>query len=645
MPPLAFNATATTILGEGALQWQPTVKNPTALDPAELSGQQVATYVQGNSGSAVFTPQFAGAYQRMAEAYRRQAVAKELTTTYMVPVEIDVPERLQQLGATASELPHYVAGLRTLEHVAWLMHRVWQAQIGYDPATASKDCTAEDRDLTQRYGHPWGLADQGPFCVADPGFPPKGNGVVDAGLATFDFGDDLGKDLTGLGNPFTVIAVGSAGQPELVPYAVRFREWLEPAAAQLRTAADHLAQIPREAAAAAYLRALAEDFGKTDLFPYQTSDAAWRAHGTSASLLFLRFGPDETYDDGVGDSREVKALFHARIGLRSRAASVLAEKYMPVLQEWEHTCTALIGDSAHYVAQTIDLHTPEMVEVIFETGDDIGGPQGTGIGQTLPNWGGADGTGNTERRGLLYVNKSALAYKEDLMRQYVLPLFDESHHDEFRGNGIVLDSTVRHEAVHNIGPKEGLRKPGTGSNYKGLLGEWGQMFEELKAQTGSLFFALHEFSKARSAWRRGELDGAAFREVESWYRASILSDLVWAIRQVQRGTRKGCYDEESTTYPKLAGIQLGFLTRYGGLHYDETTRRWRIDYDRMETALTYFQRTILRLYARSDVNAVAAFVNDYLHGDGFALLHVDRIQEALGRMPSALFRYRWTGMA
>lgn len=643
MPPAAFNASAHATLGDGALVWAPSSPQ-SELTPADLTGSRVAQYVAGNNGATVFAPDFEQAYRTLVERHRRDLVAQELQKTFMVPIATDVPARLTELGATTEEMPHYVAGMRHLQSVASFMHRAWQAQIGYDPDTASPERTDDDRELARRYGHPWGLADQDPLCVADPAFPPKGNGVVDAGLATFTFSPAMLTDLMGVANPFTVLACDDAGQPTLVPYAIRFAAWLLPAARALRLAATEFARIDRESATVNYLRAVADAFGNRALFPFEAADAAWNAQGKSDSLLFLRIGPDETYADGVGDTHEIKALFHCHLGVRSRAAEALANKYAPYLARWEQQCAALIDNADDYTAHDVQLQTPEMVDSLLEVGDDIGGPNGTHIAQTLPNWSGADGKGEGAHRGMMYLNKSAGTARDDLRRRFLFPLLDPAHHADFQGSDIGVEAIMRHEVVHNLGPKSGRMRPGTTSDYQRLLGRFANVFEELKAQTGSLYFATQLFLEARAAHAAGTMDESTFREKESWYRASILHDVAWMIGMVQRGTRTGCFDDASTTYPKVAAIQLGFLTRHQGLTYDAENGWWSVNFDQIGATIESLMQRALRLYARSDANAVAGFSNYYLHGDGFQYLHVDRIQAVAGAKPSALFDYQLHGL-
>lgn len=570
------------------------------------------------------------------EKLRRQKVAAELALTVVVPEVTEVPARLAETGKpTAAELPIYVEGIRKLMEAAPIMHLLYQRQIGTGPEERAKAATDDDRELFNRYGHPWCLSDSSPEGAAVPTFPKRTSGVIPDGLSC--------AIANQVGSPFEAIVM-RRGMPKPVPYAKMWREELGAAADILRSASTSFSRIPREQRFAAHLNDLAAALQSEATYPYAQSDVSWARFLDSESLLFLRVGADEVGGDGVGDNCECKARFHFNLGIRNNEAREIVNKLGPAIPRFEQRLAELIDDPDNYVPRKIQVQLPVFIDVIFANGDDIGGPNGTNIGQTLPNWSGADGKGEGVHGTMIYVNKTLKAYSEQTIKTYVMPLLDERLLSDFNARK-GLDSVVYHEIFHNLGPRDKVKKPGSVNIYGSMLTteagvSWRLPLEELKAQTGSLFMASEFYQEAL----RHNVSRESMGKEATAFRQHVIYDLAWALRMILRGSRNGPGFNPSSPYSKLAAVQVGFLAEEAAISFDGATEKWSIDFDKMPAAITALMLRTGRLYAKSDANEVEKFFLHYMAGEGEKLLHRDVLLKVAGKMPSVLFKYELNGL-
>ncbi len=641
LPEKEFNRLANSSAPQEAITW--TDDGDGALEPEEVQDQS-ASYVTVKDGKPTFTPKFETLYRRMAETYRQERVTRELSLTYVESVHTNMDAWLRKVpasvGVTDEEILSYKEGLAALLAAAPFIQEAFNQGVGYTGALLQETLTDNDQELIQRYGHPWCTGDQSAWCVALPSLAARTSGVIISGATC----EELGAKSQTLGTPFTAIGRDEkTGQLVPIPYARYYADQQQPAAVALESAAALFAKIPRERALAKYLHAVATAFTNRDaFFPYHEADQAWREHGASDSLLYVRVGPDETGTAGVGDSCGLKARHHMRLGLKNFALANEGDRFKPYVQAWEHRYAELIGDPTRYVAQPVVVKMPEFWDLIFENGDAPGNANGNVIGQTLPNWCGADGTEEPcARRTMIFANKESRAYSTDIMSRYILPLFAPTHHADFQRE-IGAVGTVLHELTHNLGPQIGKLKPGSDIPFNKPLQKWAGAMEEFKAQNGALDHAGQLYVAAREQSAQGKITPEELTKTADWYRTVIMRSLAWSVRMVVRATRNGKF--EGTGYSKLAAVQLGVLTEAGALSWDTQGQYWHVDFSRMPQATTNLTRTVLQLYAEGNFAKVDAFFTKYLSGDGFPLLHADRLQAVAGKMPSAVFDYKITGL-
>lgn len=576
----------------------------------------------------------------LKEKMRQESVEAELKLTVVEPVVTDIIARLKNLRLADQEIILYRDGIKKLMEVAPLMKTIYQKQIGTSADARVAAVTDADRELFDRYGHPWGLSDTSELCVADPNFPPRRSGVIPDGLSC-----DIANKI---GSPFEAIVKLDSGELKAVPYAEVFAPELLRSAVYLREASVIFKQMPREEKFAKYLSDLAVTFESKEPYPYAISDASWVDALTSESLLFARIGADEVGGDGVGDACESKARFHFNLGLISKEAGKIAEALKPSVDRFEKQFSELINDPANYIATPIQVEMPVFLDVIYANGDDVGGPGGTPIGQTLPNWCGSDGKGDCKHGTMIYVNKTLKAYNEDIMKKYIMPLF-AGELQQYFNSAKGLDSVVYHELFHNLGPRDKKKKPGSEKTYGETLttsaGEsWKSALEELKAQTGSLYMAGEFYKDAVAKHEGGEIDDAKFAEETKNFKEHILYDMAWSFRMILRGSRPGPEFKSRNPYARLATVQIGILVEEGALKFDEAKKTWDIDFSKMPSAVTTLTKKVGQLYVKADADEVEKMFLNYMQGGGEKLLHRDHLLETAREMPSVLFNYQLKGL-
>jgi len=645
LSPDEFNAYMLERLGKDGFVWKDLNGDKTfilkdgSVDVKELSGRRLKDFVVPSGNFYYFTTKFEEFYAPLIEEIRQKKVAAELELTTYEPMVTNVGETLRQFPeVTAEELENYKEGISKLLEIAPIMHSLYLYQIGGDAEDAKLAATENDKELIKRYGHPWCLSDNSELCVAIPTFKKRGSETIPPDVPC--------QEANKIGSPFEVVSRDKDGNLIPIPYNTFWEKELKEAAEKAREAAGIFEKIPREAVLAKHLKDLADAFLSKEPYPYATSDASWAESLTSDSLLFVRIGPDEVGGDSVGDPCESKARFHFNLGIKNKSVREMVAKLEPELPRLETMFAELIGDPQNYQPRQLSILLPVFVDVIYANGDDIGGPGGTNVGQTLPNWCGSDGKGECTHGTMVYLNKTIKSYSRALMEKYIMPLFSEDVRGMFDENANIM-SVVYHELFHNLGPMYKLKKPGSEATYGDTLvaasGEsWKVPIEELKAQTGAMFMATVFFEDAKQKLNSGQITEEEFRKAEEEYKGEIMRDLAWCMRMIMRASREDMNYTTRNPYARLAAVQIGFLSQHKALVFDDKQGVWKVDFSKMPEAIRALMKRTGELYAKADANQIEEFFLYYMRGDGEKLLHRKRILEVAGKMPTTLFEYKVT---
>jgi hypothetical protein len=342
---------------------------------------------------------------------------------------------------------------------------------------------------------------------------------------------------------------------ETLPYHIAYRSFLEPAARDLRAAAD----LSEDPAFAKFLRLRADALLTDDYF---ASDIAWLE--LKDPKFDVIFAPYETYlDDLLG----VKASYGAAVLVRNEEESkklALFQKYVADIQD----ALPLAPEdrpSKH------GLETPmEVMDAPFRTGDLLHGYQA--VADNLPN----DPRVHEQKGSKKIFFKN---FMDARVNYIILPLAKyvmlPEQAAKVSGEGYLL-GTIMHEISHGLGPafartpagKVGIREA-IGPIYSGL--------EEAKADTVGMFALKWMVDK-----------GALPRDKLEEYYASYVGGLF-------RTARFGVGE----AHGQAEMMEFNYLTGKGAVKR-ELSGKYAIDYGRMPQVIADLSKELLDIEATGD---------------------------------------------
>jgi hypothetical protein len=486
--------------------------------------------------------------------------------------------------------------------VAGLMDRLYAHQVGMDALTSR--LTAGDTASASLFRRNWGPAcrssvtETNPACSAVDGAPHEVVDVYPADMqanegfcATLEARSDSATLLT----PFTVVRPGADGALVAVPYTQAYGEYMQPIATELRAAADAMTD-PDETALVTYLRAAATSFETNDWLP---ADEAWSRMSVRNSRWYVRVAPDETYWEPCSQ----KAGFHLTFARIDQGSLVWQDRLAPLRSDMEQALAALVP--TEYTAREVSFQLPDFIRIVVNAGDDRDA-FGATIGQSLPNWGPVtdEGRGRTVAMTNLYTDPDSLERRRAQAMSLLSTEAMASYTDD-QTPGLL--STILHEATHNLGPAHEYRTPQGQTDAEAFGGGLSSTLEELKAQSGALFFV---------DWlrQRGVLTEQQEREI-------YVDSIVWAFGHISRGmyTPTG----QRKPYSQLAAIQIGTLIDEGAMTWDATATAadghgvgaFSIDFARLPAACTALMTRVMHIKATGDRAAAEALATRYVDGD------------------------------
>jgi hypothetical protein len=403
-----------------------------------------------------------------------------------------------------------------------------------------------------------------------------------------------------------------------VPYNEAYKADMEAVSKLLKNAADAITS-PDEAAFKAYLTAASQSFLDNNWLP---ADEAWSKMNAQNSKWYLRIGPDEVYWEPC--SR--KAGFHVSFARINQGSLEWQAKLEPVKNDMEAAFAEAAGKP--YKARKVSFHLPDFIDIIVNAGDSRPA-SGATIGQSLPNWGPVanEGRGRTVAMTNLYADADSARAAREQAESMFCPNAMKSWVDEYSAQ---LMSTVLHEAAHNFGPSHEY-KVGGKTDDQVFGGPIASMLEELKAQTGALFFT--DWLMEKGILDKATADRSHTREV------------AWSFGHISRGM----YDSQGKPrpYSQLAAIQFGFLMKEGAIswHADQTAANGK-DKGCVDVALEKFPAVtkkmasvVVGIKARGDKKLAESLREEFVDRDGQGKELLGVIKERWLRAPKASFVY------
>jgi len=424
--------------------------------------------------------------------------------------------------------------------------------------------------------------------------------------------DPQSKKLT---EPFTAVVMGADKKLTTQPYSEAFKAQMTAISAELKAAADDVKDA-KEAPLKAYLLAASKSFTTNDWLP---ADEAWAKMNATNSKWYLRVAADEVYWEPCAH----KAGFHLAFAKINPDSLTWQEKLNPVQTEMENTLAAHIG--APYKARKVTFHLPDFIDVVVNSGDSRHA-HGATIGQSLPNWGkvSAEGRGRTVAMSNLFNDPDSLGRRkqqaESLLSKDAIAFYSSTPQAG-------LLTTILHEATHNLGPAHEYAFKGQTAE-KAFGGGMASMLEELKAQTGGLYYV--EMLKKK---------GIVSPELA---KQTYTDGIVWAFGHISRGMYEAGGARKA--YSQLAAIQIGFLLDEGALTWDGSATAangtdkgaFTINFDKMVPAVDKLMKIVGGIKAKNDNAAALELAKKYVDG---AVVPQAVITERELRFPKPSFVY------
>lgn len=428
------------------------------------------------------------------------------------------------------------------------------------------------------YG-PWDrLANDRPF-IEGYGEKPAGANFYPEDMARGEF---EAADLPGKTSLYTLIRRNDTGELTVVPYHEAYAKELNEAAELLRQAAA----LAEHEGFAEYLRLRAEAL-VTDV--YQPSDLAWLDVKTNPIELVI--GAIETYEDQVFG---YKAAYEAFVLVKDMEWSQELARFAGFLPELQQGLPVPEELKAETPGTDADLNA---YDAVYYAGHGNAGSKTIAI--NLPNDEEVQLRKGTRRLQI----KNAMRAKFD---EILVPIADMLIVDEQRPH-VTFDAffanTMFHEVAHGLGIKNTIN--GKGTVREALLDVAGAM-EEGKAD----ILGLYMITRLSEKGEMGEVD--------------LRDNYVTFVASIFRSIRFGA----SNAHGRANMVRLNFLADRGAIVHDLESGRYRVDFERMQDAMTELSSLLLTLQGNGDYEGAVKLleekgvVGETLQGD------LDRLAKA-----------------
>ncbi len=477
-------------------------------------------------------------------------------TTYLSAEERQVVNLLNQAANLMSEI--YL-------RQAFAQNPEVRAEIAFVTPPARKAQLLEKFDA---FFGPWDpLDDDKPFFGNTP--RPVGAGFYPTDLTKEAFDAYLAahpSEAEALSSGYTIVR-REGDRLVAVPYSEAYGQWLEPAAKLLEQAAA----ITTNASLKRFLSLRAQSFRTDD---YYESELAWM--DLKDTPIEVAIGPYETYTDTLYGR---KTAFEAFVTLRNPTESAKLDKYKALLRDME----ANLPVEERYKNFKRGFESPiSVVDQVHGGGDNVPGVQT--IAFNLPN-----DERVREAKGakkVILQNVLGAKYERILKPMAELVLVPGQAKDVTKA--YMFNETLFHELSHSLGPGS-IVVNGRKTTVDKELKDIGSGFEEAKADVMGAWNVLYMM-------KRGVLPAAERPQIRATYVAGLF-------RAMRFGTNEA--------HGKGAAMQYRYLRDKGGIVWDASAKRFRIDEAKIDAAIGALVGEIVRRQANGDYAGTKAFLDKW----------------------------------
>jgi hypothetical protein len=471
-------------------------------------------------------------------------------------------------------IPLLIEAAEAMDDIFWM-----QAYGDRDELLATITEPAARRYAEINYG-PWDRLDADRPFLDGYGPKPLGARFYPEDMKKEEFEAAVEND-PALESLYTLVRRDDEGKLTAVPYHEAFAEKTALAIEKILEAAA-LAEDP---GLKRYLELRAEAL-RTD--EYFESDIAWLDMKDNGIDVVI--GPIENYEDQLFNA---KAAHEAFVLIKDREWSERLSRYATLLPELQRGLPVPDAYKAETPGSDSDLNA---YDVVYFAGDCNAGVKTIAI--NLPN----DEKVQLEKGTRRLQLKNAMRAKFDkilLPISDVLIAEDQREHIEFDS---FFGNVMFHEVSHGLGIKHTINGKGT---VREALTDQSSALEEAKADVLGLYMItrLHEM---------GELD------------VDLMDNYVTFLAGFFRSIRFGA----TSAHGRANTAQLAFFQEMGAFSRDEATGTYRVDFDKMQEAVTAMAKKILMLQGDGDYDGVVALLPDPDNLDPVLRADLDRLADA-----------------
>ena len=417
---------------------------------------------------------------------------------------------------------------------------------------------------------------------------PEGAGFYPADMSRKEFEDWIAahpEDKEAFTSGYTVIR-RKGNKLVAIPYSKEYRKWLLPASKLLNEAADSLPVNGPNNRLKRFLRFRASAFRTDD---YYKSELAWMDLNGNIEVAI---GPYEVYDDRLFG---YKTAFESFVTVKNPKESKALAKYKNFLKDMEKNLPV----EEKYKNYARGFESPIAVTYqIHGGGDNENGVQT--IAFNLPN----DERVREAKGAKKVILNNVLGAKYDRILAPIGERVLVADQAKLTAKKWMSNNTLFHELSHSLGPGT-ITVDGVETTVNAQLKDLASGVEEGKADVMGAYNILYMME-------RGELDIADKN-------AFLATYFTGKFRSMRFGT--------GAAHSKGAAYQYNYFRETGAAEWLPKEQRFRLDFAKLEQAISDLTGKIVRLQGDGNYEAVKAFLDEYLILDKEAYTVLDNLDD------------------
>ncbi len=482
----------------------------------------------------------------------QQDISRRLDKYVKVALRTDLD---QLTDGERAMLPLLIEAAREMDAI------FWDEAYGDSAALLGGIRDKDRREYIEINYGPWDrLAGDEPF-IEGVGPKPAGANFYPADITLEEFEVAVASNAD-LGSLYTLVRRDEDGSLLAIPYHEAYAAQVLSASEKLRAAAE-LAEDP---GLQKYLELRAAALLSDE---YRASDVAWL--DMKDNTIDVVIGPIETYEDQL---LGYKAAHEAYILVKDKEWSRRLSRFVALLPDLQRGLPVPEIYKAEMPGADAELNA---YDLIYAAGDGNAGSKSIAI--NLPN----DETVQLEKGTRRLQLKNAMQAKFDKILVPIAAELIAEDQREYVSFDAFFQNTMFHEVAHGLGIKNTITGRGT---VRQALRDHASAIEEGKADILGLYMVTRLYE-----------DGVLTE-------GSVRSNYVTFMASIFRSVRFGA----SSAHAKANMVRFNFFKEMGAFGRDEATGTYRVDFDKMQQAMTALSEVILTLQGDGDYDAAAELI-------------------------------------